>query len=216
MNYYFLGAGHNALALFAEIIIRSESQPCTLHIIRNQPQQDAFPFIPPGANCVEVALSSFKKREHFPYVIGVNLPQNKKTVYDYFKDEFGIDFSDYKTITDPHTTVASSAILKNGVVLNPGVVVAPFARLGNLVTVNRNASIGHHTVIGDFCTIQPGANIAGHCVLEECVTIGMGVNIIEKLHVGKNTVIGAGSLVTQDIPENVVAYGIPAKVVRKN
>jgi acetyltransferase-like isoleucine patch superfamily enzyme len=44
----------------------------------------------------------------------------------------------------------------------------------------------------------------------------MGSNIIDNVKIGKNVIIGAGSLVTKDIPDNVVAYGNPCKIVRKN
>ena len=44
----------------------------------------------------------------------------------------------------------------------------------------------------------------------------MGANIFDRVNVGKNTIIGAGSLVTKSIPDNVVAYGIPARVIKEN
>jgi maltose O-acetyltransferase len=47
-------------------------------------------------------------------------------------------------------------------------------------------------------------------------TIGVGANIINGVKIGNNTVIGAGSVVTKDIPDNVVAYGNPCGVIRPN
>ena len=44
----------------------------------------------------------------------------------------------------------------------------------------------------------------------------MGANVIDGINIGKNTIIGAGSVVTKPIPDNVVAYGAPAKVIRNN
>jgi acetyltransferase-like isoleucine patch superfamily enzyme len=44
----------------------------------------------------------------------------------------------------------------------------------------------------------------------------MGVNILDGIKIGKNTIIGAGSVVTKDIPDNVVAYGSPCKIIRDN
>lgn len=51
--------------------------------------------------------------------------------------------------------------------------------------------------------------------IEENVWIGAGVIIVPGVHIGKNSVIGAGSVVTKDIPENVVAVGNPCKVLRE-
>lgn len=44
----------------------------------------------------------------------------------------------------------------------------------------------------------------------------MGANIIDGIKIGENSIIGAGSLVTKDIPSGVVAYGNPCKIIRKN
>jgi acetyltransferase-like isoleucine patch superfamily enzyme len=43
----------------------------------------------------------------------------------------------------------------------------------------------------------------------------MGANILNTVKIGKNCVIGAGSVVTKDIPDNVVAYGSPCKIIKK-
>ncbi len=51
--------------------------------------------------------------------------------------------------------------------------------------------------------------------IEDNVWIGAGVTIVPGVRIGKNSVIGANSLVSKDIPENVVAYGVPCKVVRQ-
>jgi acetyltransferase-like isoleucine patch superfamily enzyme len=52
-------------------------------------------------------------------------------------------------------------------------------------------------------------------IVETKSFIGIGANIIHNISIGKDTVIGAGSLVCNDLPDNVVAYGSPAKIIRK-
>lgn len=47
------------------------------------------------------------------------------------------------------------------------------------------------------------------------VWIGAGTTILPGVEIGENTVIGSGSVVTKDIPNNVVAFGVPCKVIRK-
>ena len=86
--------------------------------------------------------------------------------------------------------------------------------------------------IGDFCLIAPNVVIStsGHPILPilrtqhyvynmavhigRNVWIGSGVQILPGVTVGDNSVIGAGSVVTNDIPDNVVAFGVPCRVVR--
>lgn len=84
------------------------------------------------------------------------------------------------------------------------------------MTINRNVSIGHHTTIENYTSINPGVNIAGNVIVGEGTTIGMGANIIDGVKIGKNSIIGAGSVVTKDIPDNVIAYGNPCKIIRDN
>jgi len=51
--------------------------------------------------------------------------------------------------------------------------------------------------------------------ISENVWIGAGVQILPGVYIGKNSVIGAGSVVTKDIPDNVVAVGVPCKILRR-
>lgn len=51
--------------------------------------------------------------------------------------------------------------------------------------------------------------------IEDNVWIGAGVHIMGRVTVGKNSIIGAGSVVTKDIPANVIAAGIPCKIIRE-
>lgn len=63
----------------------------------------------------------------------------------------------------------------------------------------------------EFCKTQTAPVVIG-----DHVWIGGGVIILPGVTIGNNVVIGAGSVVTKDIPDNVIAYGNPCKVVRAN
>jgi acetyltransferase-like isoleucine patch superfamily enzyme len=71
-------------------------------------------------------------------------------------------------------------------------------------------------MIGDYCSFMPSVNISGEVVIEDLVYVGTGAKIINKVNVGKNTIIGAGTVVTKSLPSNCTAVGIPAKVVKMN
>ncbi|AYQ31338.1 hypothetical protein [Runella sp. SP2] len=144
--------------------------------------------------------------------LGVNKPKSKFTVWQ----EFEKYAPNYINIINQATSISSTVHLGVGVHINSLVSIAAFTRIGNWVSINRNASIGHHTEINDFVTINPGANIAGFVKIGEKTLIGMGVNVIDGVSIGKNTIIGAGSLVTKDVPDGVIAYGNPCKIIREN
>jgi acetyltransferase-like isoleucine patch superfamily enzyme len=82
--------------------------------------------------------------------------------------------------------------------------------------LNRNSTVGHHVVLENYVTLQPGANVCGFVTIGEGTLIGVGANILDGIKIGKNSIIGAGSVVTKNVPDNVVAYGIPCKVIKKN
>jgi acetyltransferase-like isoleucine patch superfamily enzyme len=58
--------------------------------------------------------------------------------------------------------------------------------------------------------------MAGRVIIGDNVFIGAGTTIKDGVEVGRNSVIGAGSLILQDIPPNMIAYGSPARIVRPN
>lgn len=80
------------------------------------------------------------------------------------------------------------------------------------VTIEDFVQIGSHCSLYSVSTID---NREGSIVLRKNCKIGTHSTILPGVTIGKNSVIGAHSLVLCDIPDNVVAYGIPAKIVRK-
>jgi sugar O-acyltransferase (sialic acid O-acetyltransferase NeuD family) len=145
--------------------------------------------------------------------LGVVKPHLRKKVRETFKD---LDDNSYVSLISKNSDVSDTIDIGKGVVINTMSCIAGHTKIGDFVFINRNVSIGHHTVIGEYSTINPGVNIAGNVTIGECCQIGIGVNIIDGVKIGDNTIIGAGSLVTKDIPDNVVAYGNPCKIIREN
>jgi sugar O-acyltransferase (sialic acid O-acetyltransferase NeuD family) len=146
------------------------------------------------------------------YVLGVYQPQHKIKIVE------TLNLPKLKFINVIHQGLDISHMSKlgNGLLINSKVSIAAHTTIGDFVTINRHVSIGHHTKIGDYCSINPGTNIAGNVTVGKGTTIGIGTNVIDGVKIGDNTIIGAGSLVTKDIPNNVVAYGNPCKIIRQN
>lgn len=123
---------------------------------------------------------------------------------------------EFASIVHPSCRVPASSRIGKGCVLEPGVILSTNAVIGDHVRLNRAVTIGHDTQIGDYVTVQPGAHIAGLCTIGARTYIGMGAVVLDQLTVGSQSVIGAGAVVTRDIPERVLALGVPAKVVREH
>ena len=80
------------------------------------------------------------------------------------------------------------------------------------VVIEDEVLIGSHCSIYSVSTID---NSSGKGVLKNNCRIGSHSTILPGVSIGKNSIIGAHSLVNKDIPDNVVAFGVPAKVMRK-
>ena len=146
------------------------------------------------------------------YVLGIYQPKNKIKIVDTLCP----NMDRFVNVIHDGLDISKMSTLGRGLIINSKVSIAAHTTIGDFVTINRHVSIGHHTVIGDYCSINPGTNIAGNVTIGDGTTIGIGVNIIDGVKIGKNTIIGAGSVVTKDIPDNVVAYGSPCKIIRFN
>jgi len=76
---------------------------------------------------------------------------------------------------------------------------------------NFGTTVGHETRIGRGSVVNPGANISGGVVVEDEVLIGTGAQILQYLTVGSGATVGAGAVVTRDIPKKTTVVGIPAR-----
>lgn len=120
-----------------------------------------------------------------------------------------------EAITDPSAKVSPSAKIGAGVHVMAQTLVAAEAVIGDQTIINHKASVDHECIIGKGVHLAPGVTICGMVELGDNVMVAAGATIISRIKVGANSIIGAGSVVVRDIPANVVAYGNPAKVIRK-
>lgn len=117
----------------------------------------------------------------------------------------------------------------------PNVVIngAENVILGERVTIgefcyiwgNAGLTIGDDTLIAAGCQITTlshdvcadvyrESSISSPVFIDKNVWLGFGVKVMPGVSIGANSIIGAGSVVTKDIPQNVIAFGAPAKIIR--
>jgi sugar O-acyltransferase (sialic acid O-acetyltransferase NeuD family) len=101
-----------------------------------------------------------------------------------------------------------------GVVITAGCILTNQIRIADHVHVNLDCTIGHDAVLEDFATLAPGVHVSGKVALEEGCYVGTGANIIDKKRIGAWSVVGAGSVITADVPPNTTVVGVPGKVVK--
>lgn len=118
------------------------------------------------------------------------------------------------TITHPHTMISPRATLQEGVIAIPGTVVNRDARIGCGVILNTLCSVGHDCIVEDFSQVAPGVNLGGAVVIGEGVFLGIGTKVVPEAQIGAWSIVGAGSVVLNDLPSGVFCHGSPARVIR--
>jgi sugar O-acyltransferase (sialic acid O-acetyltransferase NeuD family) len=115
----------------------------------------------------------------------------------------------------PSAIIGKNVEIGEGTVVVAGTIINANSNIGKHCIINTQASVGHDVIIGDYSTAAPGSCIGGNSIIGTISTVSMGANVIQKIKIGDGTLIGAGSTVLHDIPDGVLAYGLPAKVIRQ-
>jgi sugar O-acyltransferase (sialic acid O-acetyltransferase NeuD family) len=114
----------------------------------------------------------------------------------------------------PSARIARDVEMGKGVAIMAGVTINPGTRVGDFCYVNTNASVDHDNVLDPFSCVQPNAATGGNVRLGAFSVLAMGATVVQGISVGADTIVGAGSTVLDDVPDRVVAYGTPCRVVR--
>ena len=115
--------------------------------------------------------------------------------------------------------ISQRAARKTGIEIHPGATIGK----GFFIDHGSGVIIGETAIVGDNVTLYQGVTLGGtgketgkrHPTLGDNVMVSAGAKIIGSFTVGENSKIGAGSVVTRDIPAGVLAFGIPCRVQRE-
>jgi sugar O-acyltransferase (sialic acid O-acetyltransferase NeuD family) len=169
-----------------------------------------------AVNGAEVlAFESFKAR--FPAdsakaVIAVGEPKVRRTLREKVKNcGYGL-----QTLVHPTAFTGMDARLGEGVIVQFGCFVSCNTLIGENVLFQPNSSVGHDSTVGIDSVVSSYVGISGNCVIGERVYIGVSVAVKEHTAIGADSIVGMGSAVLRDIPENVIAIGSPARVMKNN
>lgn len=116
------------------------------------------------------------------------------------------------TILHPGAKVSRRAFVGAGSVVMAGAVIQAFARVGSGCIINTASSVDHDCELQDFVHVSPGAHLAGGVHVGEGVWIGLGATVREGITIGDRTIVGAGAAVVENLPADVLAVGVPARI----
>lgn len=157
-------------------------------------------------------MISAKKISNFSFAVAIGGEKGKERLELQEKiKSFGLT---PLTLIHKHSYVARNVRIGEGSQILVNSTVCTDVSMGKACIINTAAQIDHESILGDGVHIGPGAKLAGCVKVGNFSFVGIGAIVLPRIKIGKNVIIGAGSIVTKDIPDNTVAYGIPA-VVKK-
>jgi sugar O-acyltransferase (sialic acid O-acetyltransferase NeuD family) len=121
----------------------------------------------------------------------------------------------FHTIIHPTAIVSDFAEIGCDVIISSFSLISANSKIGNHAYISTGCVIGEDTIIDSYCRVSPKTTISGSCHIKEGVFIGVGTTIIQNRSIGAWATVGAGSLVLKDIPAGVIAFGMPAAVIKE-
>lgn len=116
-------------------------------------------------------------------------------------------------IVHPTAIIRQNTKLGVGCIVSAGCQISCDIVVGDFVTLQPNVFLGHNVNIGDYTHINANVVCNGNVFIEPSVTLHTASVVAPNLRVGENTIIGAGSIVLNNIKPNVTVFGNPAKIV---
>lgn len=119
----------------------------------------------------------------------------------------------FATIIHPSVRINRTLEIGEGSILYHDVLMTVNVKVGNHVIISPRTNIGHGSHIGDFSNLMWNVNIAGDVIVENGVYCGTGSTVIQKKTIKEGSIIGAGAVVINDVPEWVTCVGVPAEII---
>lgn len=163
----------------------------------------------PVLKTADAARQYFKDTDN-RFTIGIGKPALRQRMVHKFQDLGGVLVSTISLKADIGTfgvQIGEGANILDGVKISNDVII------GAAPIIYYNSIITHDVRVGDFVEISPDVKILGRAVIGDFCHLGAGSIILPDVQIGNNVIVGAGAVVTKNLPDNCTVVGIPAKII---
>lgn len=123
------------------------------------------------------------------------------------------------TLVHPTSVISKYAKISNkGVIIGANCIVQADSVIKSNAVLRDMALVCHQTIIGNYCFVGPKALVGAHIEVQDFAFIGQDALLVSGKvgTMGANSLLGAGAVLTKELPANVVAVGNPARVIKKS
>lgn len=121
--------------------------------------------------------------------------------------------NEFQTLIHPTANIGENCEIGAGSMIGAGAVLTCGVSLGEHVIVNVRASLSHEVILENFVTIGPNVTLCGAVSVAEGSDIGAGATVIQQKNIGGWSIVGAGTVVINNIDNNVTVVGNPARLI---
>lgn len=133
-----------------------------------------------------------------------------------------LDMKNINSRIEPGAFIRENVDIGNNCIIMMGAVINIGAVIGDGTMIDMGAVLGGRATVGKNCHVGAGAVLAGviepasatPVIVEDDVMIGANAVVLEGVRIGKGAVVAAGAIVIEDVPENAVVGGTPARVLK--
>ena len=151
-------------------------------------------------------------RDELEIVIAVGEPAIRAKMYQKVKEK------EIKLVSliHPGIYLDESTSIGEGVVICEGTTITSNVTIGDNTYIQAHAVIGHDIRIGKHSVIGSNCQIGGADIIGDRVFMGFLAGTTDHIQIGNDVIISAGAIVFKDLPDEAVAVGNPARIMKKN
>ena len=154
-------------------------------------------------------IDNFSKNEDYFFIIAIGSNEVRKKISEKYKE------LNYYTAIHPRSVISREVEIGSGTVVMANVVINPASTIGRHCIVNTSSVIEHDNKLGDYVHISPNATLCGGVSIDDNSWVGAGSVVRQQIHIGKDVIVGANSVVVKDIEDNCIVVGNPAKKIKE-
>jgi len=207
MEIFIVGAGANGRVVLD--ILRDAGQYESIQFADDNPQLLGQSIN--GAPVVSLEKTLEREPGSIGFVVSLGRPSLRLALCDRIRGRQHVLFN----AIHPRAVVERSATMGTGNMIGASAVINSNARLGDSVLVNLMAIVEHDCVVEDGVSLAPRTCLGGRVSVGRGAFLCLGALVLPRIHIGAEAVIGAGSVVTADVPEKTLALGYPAKPIKR-